>query len=102
MICIYSLFYTYVVVSDNNERVANEQNNIPGQQKDVNVKDYPSAIELANILKNVNYPADKNTIISSVKSNNTDNNIAALLEKLEDKLYNNSSEVVSATGLVEK
>jgi hypothetical protein len=38
-------------VSDNNERVANEQNNIPGQQKDVNVKDYPSAIELANILK---------------------------------------------------
>jgi hypothetical protein len=53
-------------------------------------------------LKNVNYPADKNTIISSVKSNNTDNNIAGLLEKLEDKLYNNSSEVVSATRLVEK
>ena len=91
-----------MVQSDNNERVANEQNNIPGQQKDVNVKDYPSAIELANILKNVNYPADKNTIISSVKSNNTANNIAGLLEKLEDRLYNNSSEVVSATGLVEK
>ena len=89
-------------MSNNNERIANEQNNIPGQQKDVNVKDYPSAIELANILKNVNYPADKKTIISSVKSNNTDNSIAALLEKLEDKLYNNSSEVVSATGLVEK
>jgi Protein of unknown function (DUF2795) len=89
-------------MSDNNERVANEQNNIPGQQKDVNVKDYPSAIELANILKNVNYPADKNTIIRSVKSNNTANNIAGLLEKLEDRLYNNSSEVVSATGLVEK
>jgi hypothetical protein len=89
-------------MSNNNERIANEQNNIPGQQKDVNVKDYPSAVELANILKNVNYPADKKTIISSVKGNNTDNSIAALLEKLEDKLYNNSSEVVSATGLVEK
>jgi hypothetical protein len=30
-----------MVQSDNNERVENEQNNIPGQQKDVNVKDYP-------------------------------------------------------------
>ncbi len=86
----------------NNEQIANEQNNIPGQQKDVNVKDYPSAQELANILKNVNYPADKNTIINSVKSNNTDSNLAQLLDKLEDKLYNNSSEVVSAIGLVEK
>ncbi len=89
-------------MSNNNERIANEQNNIPGQQKDVNVKDYPSAIELANVLKDVDYPADKNTIINFVKSNNTDNNIVNLLEKVDDKMYNNSSEVVSATGLVEK
>ncbi|HYF99564.1 MAG TPA: DUF2795 domain-containing protein [Candidatus Saccharimonadales bacterium] len=90
------------MTTDENKRIENEQNNIPGQQKDVNVKDYPSAIELANILKDINYPADKNTILNSVKSNNMDKNITDLLEKLEDKLYNNSSEVVSATGLVEK
>jgi hypothetical protein len=89
-------------MSNNNERIANEQNNIPGQQKEVNVKDYPSAIELANVLKDVNYPADKNTIINFVKGNNTGNDMVNLLEKLDDKMYNNSSEIVSATGLVEK
>ena len=41
--------------------MSTEQNHIPGQQKEVYVKDYPSAIELANSLKDVNYPADKNT-----------------------------------------
>lgn len=83
------------------ENTANQQNDIPGQQKEVNVKDYPSAKELANILKVVNYPADKNTIINAVKSNNPDSKVSQLLEKLDDKLYNNSSEVVSTTGLVE-
>jgi hypothetical protein len=28
-------------MSNNNERIANEQNNIPGQQKEVNVKAIP-------------------------------------------------------------
>lgn len=57
---------------DNNERLSNEQNYFPGQQKEVNVEVYPTSIELANILKEVNYPADKNTIINVVKSNNPD------------------------------
>ena len=52
-------------------------------------------------MKEVNYPADKNTIIDIVKSNHPDENISKLLEKLEDKLYNNSADVVSATGVVE-
>ena len=32
-------------MSDQNENTINEQNNIPGQQKEVNVKDYPYASE---------------------------------------------------------
>jgi hypothetical protein len=55
------------------------------------------------LLKNVNHPADKITIIKSVKNNNANNkNISDLLEKIEDKQYNNSAEVVSATGLVSR
>ncbi len=90
-------------MSDQNENAINEQNNIPGQQKEVDVKDYPYASELANLLKDMEYPADKNKILSFVKSiGNTDENIMELLEKTEDRQYSNSAEVVSATGLVEK
>ena len=55
------------------DKISNEQENIQGQRKEVDVQDYASAEELANLLKDVNYPADKNTIINSVKTNNANN-----------------------------
>ena len=85
------------------EKIANEQENVPGQRKEVDVKDYPSAAALANLLKDVTFPADKNTIINSINQSETNNkNIAGLLEKIEDKQYSNTTEVVSATGIVDK
>ena len=89
-------------MSDQNENTINEQNNIPGQQKQVNVKDYPYASELANLLKDIEYPTDKNKIITFIKSiGNTDQNIMELLEKIKvDKQYNNSAEVINSTRLV--
>ncbi len=90
-------------MSDQNENAIDKQNSIPGQQKEVDVKDYPYASELANLLKDMEYPADKSKILSFVKSiGNTDKNIMELLEKLDDKQYSNSAEVVSASGLVER
>jgi hypothetical protein len=90
-------------MSNQNENAINEQNNIPGQQKEVDVKDYPYATELANLLKDVEYPAGKNKISSFIKSiGNTDENIIELIGKIEDKQYNNSSEVINATGLVQR
>jgi hypothetical protein len=91
-------------MSDQNENAINKQNNIPGQQKEVNVKDYPYASELANLLKDMEYPADKDKILSFVKSvGNTDENMTQLLEKIEgNKQYSNSAEVINATGLVER
>ena len=90
-------------MSEQNGNTTNNQNNIPGQQKEVDVKDYPYASELANLLKDMEYPADKSKILSFVKSiGNTDKNIMELLEKIDDKQYSNSAEVVSASGLVER
>ena len=63
----------------NSHATANEQNNLLGQKNEISVKDYPSVIELANILKGLDYPAAKNTIVNSVISDNTDKNIAELL-----------------------
>lgn len=90
-------------MSNDQDKISNEQGNIQRKRKEVDVQDHPSAVELANLLKNVNYPADKNTIINSVKTNNANNkNISNLIEKIEDKQYNNSAEIVSATGLVSR
>jgi hypothetical protein len=89
-------------MSNQNERTTHEPDDIPRQQKDVSVKDYPYDVELADALKDIEYLANKNTILNSVKSiGNMDKNMTELLEKLEDKQYSNSAEVVSATGLVE-
>ena len=46
------------------------------------------------------YHVDKKSIINSIDHNKTDNKIIECLEKIEVKQYSNSSEVVSATGLV--
>ncbi|HSA75313.1 MAG TPA: DUF2795 domain-containing protein [Candidatus Nitrosocosmicus sp.] len=79
-----------------------QEDDVSGQPKSVNVKDHLSAIELADILKDIKYPADKNTILNSVIGRNTDKKISELLGQIEDKLYNNASEVATATGLVER
>ena len=90
-------------MSDQNENTINKQNSIPGQRKEVDVKDYPYASELANLLKDMDYPADKNKILNFVKSiGSTDGNITQLLEKIDDKQYSNSAEVINATGLVKR
>ena len=63
------------------------------KKKEVNVKDYSYASELANLLKDIEYPTGKNKIINFIKSiDNTEQNIMELIEKIEeDKRYNNSA-----------
>ncbi len=69
-------------MSNRNERTINEQDDISGSQKDVGVKNYPYDVDLANMLKDVEYPANKNTILNSVKSiGNMDKNMTELLKK---------------------
>lgn len=79
-----------------------QEDDVSERPKSVNVKDHLSAIELADILKGIKYPSDKNTILNSVIGRNTDKKISELLGQIEDKLYNNASEVATATGLVER
>ncbi len=90
-------------MSNQNKSKIEEQNNVIGQQKEVNVKDYPYTTELANLLKDIEYPANKNKILNFIKSvGNTDNTIMEILERIEDKQYNNSAEVINSTGLVKR
>jgi hypothetical protein len=52
--------FNKIIKIEQNENTIKEQNNIPRQKKEVDVKDYPYAPELANILKDIDYPTDKN------------------------------------------
>ncbi|MDN5868911.1 MAG: DUF2795 domain-containing protein [Candidatus Nitrosocosmicus sp.] len=79
-----------------------KQVSISGQEKEVNVRNYRLTVNLANMLKGLDYPADKDTIVNSVIGRNTDKIISELLGRIEDKVYNNASEVVHATGLVKE
>lgn len=80
------------------EKIVNEQSDIPGQKKEVQ-GDYGQLASLGQILKDIEFPANKNQIVEFVKSHNADQNILQQLQNIEDKEYQNSAEVTAAAGL---
>jgi hypothetical protein len=82
------------------EDILNKQNEISGQKKEVNVEDYGEASSIGQILKDLEFPANKNKIIEFAKSKNCDENTIKKLEQIEDKEYKNTAEVTTATGIV--
>ena len=73
-------------------------------RKEVNVEIYSKVAALGQILKDMEFPADKNKVIEYVKqSSNAQNKeeiLAALQQKLEEREYKNASDVTTAAGLV--
>jgi Protein of unknown function (DUF2795) len=94
-------------MSDENQEYqknVSEQSGIEGQRKEVNVENYPEAVSLAQLIKDVDFPADKNKLIvharrSSGGSSDDEKAIKKLLS-IEDKRYENVAEVTRAAGLV--
>lgn len=85
-------------------QVISEQSGVEGQRKEVNVESYSKVAALGQILKDMEYPADKNKVIEYVKqSSNAQNKeeiLAALQQKLEEREYKNVSDVTTTAGLV--
>jgi hypothetical protein len=82
------------------EDVLKKQNEISGQRKEVNVEDYGEASSIGQILKDLEFPANKNKIIEFARSKNSDENTMKKLEQIDDKEYKNTAEVTTATGIV--
>ena len=80
--------------------VISEQGGIPGQRKEVNVENYEKVALLGQILKDFEFPADKEKIMQFVKTKVTDKELLNKLEQLPDKKYKNVSEVTHEAGLV--
>jgi hypothetical protein len=94
-------------MSDKNQefqRKVSEQGGVEGQRKEVNVEDYPKVAALGQLLKDIDFPADKQKIIQYVQQrsgNNTDGKeLLSTLQNIEDKQYNNVAEVTKAAGIV--
>jgi Protein of unknown function (DUF2795) len=95
-------------MSDKNQeyqRNVNEQSGVEGQRKEVDVGDYPKAAALGRLLKDIDFPSDKQGIIQHVQQrtgNNADaKDILTTLKNIEDKQYRNVAEVTKAAGVVQ-
>jgi hypothetical protein len=84
-------------------RAVRKQSQISGERKEKTINDFPKAAAVGQILKDLDFPADKQTIVTFVEKLNTPQSkeILPVIEKLNEKRYENVSEVANATGLVE-
>jgi hypothetical protein len=86
-------------------RVVRKQSQIPGEHKERTINDFPKAAALGQILKDLDFPADKQTIVTFIEKLNSPQSreiLPVIEEKLnDDKRYENVSEVANAIGLVE-
>jgi Protein of unknown function (DUF2795) len=96
-----------LVMSDKNQefqRNVSEQGGVEGQRKEVNVEDYSKVAALGQLLKDIDFPADKQKIIQYIQQrsgNDTDSqNILSKLRNIENKQYQNVAEVTKAAGVV--
>ena len=87
-------------VSGDVEKMISEQGGIEGQRKQVNVESYSKAASMGQILKDLEFPTNKDRIIKFVQKQSLDDDLLSRLEKIEDKEYQNVSDVSKAAGLV--
>jgi hypothetical protein len=82
------------------QRVVSEEGGVEGQRKEVNVESYSKVASLGQILKDLDFPASKDKIVEFVKQKNTSDEILSSLQNIEDRQYQNVSDVTKAAGLV--
>jgi hypothetical protein len=84
-------------------RAVRKQSQIPGERKEKTINDFPKAAAIGQMLKDLEFPADKQTIVAFVEKLKTPESreILPVIEKLNEKQYRSVSEVANTAGLVE-
>ena len=82
------------------EKKISEQGGIEGQRKEVNVESYSKTASLGQVLKDLKFPTNKVKVLEFVRKQNSDDDLLSRLGKIEDKEYQNVSDIAKATGLV--
>ena len=90
---------------DQTQRMSEQQSQVAGERRDKDVTDFPKAAAIGQVLKDLEFPAEKNKIIRHIQQQSEDNpdckKIVPILEKIEDKQYANVADVTQAAGLVQ-
>src|ERR671922_927488 len=74
--------------------MVSEQGGVAGERKAVDVKDYPKAAAIGQILKDLDFPADKHKIVEyAQRARPQSEEILSDLQKIEDRQYQNVSDV---------
>ena len=88
-------------------RAVSEQAGVQGQRKEVNVESYSKVAAIGQILKDMDFPADKNRIISFARQqqgsggdNKDREDVLSALQNLDEREYKNVSDVTTALGMV--
>lgn len=89
--------------AEQTQRTLRRQDRVEGEQREKTVSDFPSAAALGQVLKDLDFPADKSSIIRFVEQSNKleRNEVLPLVQKIEERQYQNVSEVAEAARLVQ-
>ena len=86
-------------------RAIRKQEQINGQTRTKTINDFPYAAAIAQVLKDLEFPADKEKIISFLQQqskNPQSREILSILQQIEEKReYNNIADITKAARLVE-
>jgi hypothetical protein len=86
-------------------KVINEQNATEGQRKKVNLESYSGVANLADLLKDMSFPAPKSKILDYVIQSEDfgeKNRIVNALSNLKDRTYNGVADLTTSAGLVHR
>src|ERR671936_1667576 len=82
------------------QKVVSEEAGVEGQRKEVNVESYSKVASLGQILKDLEFPASKDNIVQFVQQKSPNSDLISALEKIDDRQYQNVSDVSKAAGMV--
>jgi hypothetical protein len=87
-------------------RALRKQDQVPGEGKrSKTINDMPSAAALAQILKDLEFPANKSKIVEFIRQKKINdpksNRILPILDKIEEKQYQNVADITISAKLVQ-
>jgi hypothetical protein len=89
--------------AEETQRALRRQDRIEGEQRDKTVSDFPQAAALAQLLKDLDFPADRGTIVRFLEQSSRPerNEVLPVVQKIGERRYQNVSEVAEAARLVQ-
>jgi Protein of unknown function (DUF2795) len=87
------------------QRAIEAQHHISGERREQTISDFPGTAAVGQALKGLRFPADKNKIVQFVQQQSKTNpdcqKMVPLLQRIENRQYENVSDVTKTAGLVE-